>query len=65
MRERGEFRLDTVVMFYFGTVVHTVVHTVVLTLFDTEVSHDEDHGVPTEHVVPAVDVFAVDTEAAA
>ena len=38
---------------------------VVLTLLDAEVSHDEDDGVSGEDVVAAVDVLAVDGEAAA
>ena len=36
-----------------------------LTLLDAEVSHDEDDGVSGEDVVAAVDVLAVDGEAAA
>ena len=35
-----------------------------LTLLDAEVSHHEDHGVPGEDVIAAIDVFAVDGEAA-
>ena len=38
---------------------------VVLTLLDAEVRHDEDDGVSGEDVVAAVDVLAVDGEAAA
>ena len=36
-----------------------------LTLLDAEVSHHEDHGVPGEDVIAAIDMFAVDGEAAA
>ena len=34
-------------------------------MFDGEVGHGEGHGVPTEDVVPTVDVLPVDGEAPA